>query len=93
MDTLVFDKTGTLTQGAPALRSFLAVDAVHSLSFEDSLKLASSAEQYTTHPLGLVLVEESKRMNLALQPVKSHKVYPGMGIVAQVRGRRLREEC
>lgn len=84
IDTLVFDKTGTLTKGQPALERFVSASDSKSIEFHEALRIAASAEQFTTHPLGRVLVAESKKHFLPLQPVRSHKNFPGMGIKAEL---------
>jgi cation-transporting P-type ATPase C len=90
IDTLIFDKTGTLTLGEPTLNRFLATPEGGTVGETEILRLAASAEQHTTHPLGLVLVAEARRRKLALSAVKTHKVHPGMGVVASVDGREIR---
>ena len=88
IDTVVFDKTGTLTLGEPILHDFKHIDK--SLSFEECLILAASAEQYTTHPLGMVLISEAKKRKLSLLKISSHKVYPGMGLTASLGAKKVR---
>ena len=82
IDTVVFDKTGTLTLGKPILQDFKQFDK--SLSFKECLMLGASAEQYTTHPLGHVLILEAQKHKLELLSIRSHKVYPGMGLKASL---------
>ena len=89
IDTIIFDKTGTLTVGTPTLNHFLSAHAVAGLTFEKCLKLAASAEQHTTHPLGLVLVKEAKAKNLELFRLEKHKIHPGMGVVAEINGQTI----
>src|SRR5687768_6301104 len=60
IDTVIFDKTGTLTLGAPTLNHFHPTAFGRTLGAAECLRLAASAEQNTTHPLGRVLVEEAK---------------------------------
>ncbi len=56
VDTLIFDKTGTLTEGEPKLKRFMDTEAGKKLGYQKCLQIAATAEQHTTHPLGLVLV-------------------------------------
>lgn len=84
IDTLIFDKTGTLTLGQPVFQKFVPLKKEGNLSLEESLRLAASAEQFTTHPLGQILVAEAKRRDLMLFKVNTHKNYPGMGIKAEL---------
>ena len=85
VDTIVFDKTGTLTSGNPELVEFL--EAGNSGGMEECLRVAASAEQHTTHPLGLVLLREAKKRSLPLLPIKKYVTHAGQGIFAEVEGR------
>jgi len=87
IDTIIFDKTGTLTSGHPQLQGFHLCSETAAFSLEECLRLAASAEQHTTHPLGLVLVTEAKNKNLELSPVTEQKVTAGMGVMAHVAGK------
>lgn len=89
VDTLVFDKTGTLTLGAPVLHRFVASEAGDERGEAECLRLAASAEQHTTHPLGLVLVNEARHRGLNLVAAEEYKIHSGLGISARVEGRRL----
>lgn len=77
--TVVFDKTGTLTEG-----SFTVTD-IHALSVskEELLRLAASAERYATHPIARSLKracgEEADRAC-----VEQVTVMPGRGLSAVV---------
>jgi cation-transporting P-type ATPase C len=84
IDTMIFDKTGTLTLGEPHLTHFLPAGPGKKMGEEMCLQLAASAEQYTTHPLGLALVKEAKARGLELLPVRTHKVHPGLGVSASL---------
>jgi cation-transporting P-type ATPase C len=88
VDTLIFDKTGTLTEGTPRFQRFIRLGDVR-LSDEDILRLAASAEQHSTHPLGAALVAESKRRGIALAQVQSFKQLPGLGIDSVVEQKRI----
>ena len=89
IDTVIFDKTGTLTLGHPGLTGFFETDHGASFGKSECLRMAASAEQYTTHPLGLVLVAEAKRTNLALHRVDQHRSHPGLGISAELGGKSI----
>jgi heavy metal translocating P-type ATPase len=83
INTIIFDKTGTLTQGHPIFQKYISYKK-GSLSFTDALRLAASAEQYTTHPLGIIIVAEAKKQGLSLFSIDTHQSYPGMGIQAKL---------
>jgi Cu+-exporting ATPase len=82
---VVFDKTGTLTLGKPTL------SAVRPLvgSELDLLTLVASAQQGSEHPLARAVVAAARARGIALAPVADFRAIPGMGIAADIGGRRL----
>lgn len=76
-----FDKTGTLTCGKPVVR---AVVSLCSLTDDELLILAASAEQLSEHPLGKAIVQSCPH---PLLPVTDFSMIPGEGVSATV-GRR-----
>ena len=83
IDTMVFDKTGTLTLGEPQLTGYFPTQKSQK-NMAEALHLAASAEQFSTHPLGMVLVKEAKHKGLEFFTVLDHKVHPGLGIQARL---------
>ncbi len=71
--TVVFDKTGTLTEGRLRIASVWSV----TLSQEELLRLAASAEYGSNHPIAKCLREAAGQ---ALTPPKSSKEISGMGV-------------
>merc|ERR1711879_254081 len=55
VDQVALDKTGTITKGNFALDSY---------TDEETLKLAASLEQYSTHPIAKSILDRSERKNL-----------------------------
>lgn len=51
VDRIVFDKTGTLTRGELTLEQAMPVSNDVSLSEYDALKIATTLEQYSNHPI------------------------------------------
>ena len=82
IQTVVLDKTGTLTQGRIAVTDIVA----SSISGDELLALAASAERDSEHPLGGAVVAKAKERGLMLEPVSQFEALPGHGIVAQVNG-------
>lgn len=79
--TIVFDKTGTLTVGHPAVTDFLNLG---SLSDEEVLAAAASAESISEHPLGEAIVRHAEMKSLAItKPIDFHSI-SGQGIKAAV---------
>jgi Cu+-exporting ATPase len=79
-DTFAFDKTGTLTQGRPEL---FRVVPLGSLSEEDLLRLAATAEGPSRHPLAEVVCRVAAERGLSPWPVTEATVVPGGGVSAR----------
>lgn len=79
--TVAFDKTGTLTQGEPTL---VAVRAVEPHSEDDLLRLAASAEQYSSHVLARSVIEAAHARSLPLQPASEAEEYATHGVLARL---------
>ncbi len=86
---LLFDKTGTLTTGHPVLHTFITTANGGKRGMEECLRLAASAERYTTHPLGQVLVAEAKKLKLELSRPDDYKLHEGLGVSAKVDRKRV----
>ena len=81
---VAFDKTGTLTRGKPKVTDVLAASGA---SREEVLALAAAVEANSSHPLAKALVEEARRLGLAIPPSRDAVAIPGKGVVAEVNGR------
>ncbi|MDO5101076.1 MAG: heavy metal translocating P-type ATPase [Eubacteriales bacterium] len=91
----IFDKTGTLTEGRPQVQkvqlaevNMVGTDADRSKTEQQYLQIMASLEQYTNHPLGLAILEQAKKLELALLEVTEFEDTPGRGISAVYEGRR-----
>lgn len=80
---VVFDKTGTLTVGRPVLINTLAFTETDS---EICLKLATSLEQASEHPLAKSFIEATKGQDL--YAVENSYNIPGKGISGNINGKR-----
>lgn len=89
IDAMIFDKTGTLTEGEPKLNKFVETELGLSLGYERCLQIAASAEQHTTHPLGLVLVKEAEKQGLKLDKIDRYKLHSGLGISASLGNQQI----
>ena len=99
VDSVVFDKTGTLTEGEMQVTDVLPVNAdlaadggravLASLSEEDVLRFAASAERGSEHPLAEAIVAKASEENLDLHEPEAFENVPGHGISATVDGRRV----
>jgi len=86
IDTLVIDKTGTLTEGKPKV-----VAVVPAVGFDENavLRLASSVEQGSEHPLALAIVAAARERRFALSATSGFDSPTGKGVVGTVDGHRL----
>lgn len=84
VDAIIFDKTGTLTEGEPKLNKFIETELGKTLGRDHCLQVAASAEQHTTHPLGLVLLKEAQKQGLTIDRIDAYKLHSGLGISARV---------
>ena len=76
---VVMDKTGTLTRGD------FRVQEVRG----DVLALAANCEQFSTHPIGISILEAAKEQNLTLEKTESLEEIAGQGIRARISGREI----
>lgn len=87
-DTLVFDKTGTMTEGRPEVTSI--IPAGSRLTDRELLQYAAAAEESSTHPLAVAIVEKVRRTGLPVPPHADTQVFTARGVETQVDGRRIR---
>jgi Cu+-exporting ATPase len=86
INTVLLDKTGTLTRGEPVVTDVISA---HSLSREEVLQLAASAEHSSEHPLGEAVVKAALEKKVELSPFSDFNAIPGQGIEASVQGKKL----
>jgi Cu+-exporting ATPase len=85
IDIVVADKTGTLTLGRPALTDF----AAEGMAEGEALALVASVEQLSEHPIARAIVEGAKARGAALRPAMDFHAVNGLGVRAQVNGRKV----
>ena len=90
--TIIFDKTGTLTYGKPSLTDVLCAPG---LTHEIVLRLASSLEQYSRHPLATSILDAARAEGIAPLEVTEISEKPGDGLrgrfdgdVVEITGRK-----
>jgi len=86
--TVIFDKTGTLTEGVFRV---LSVEVVDGFDESELLRLAALAELHSNHPIARTIVKEAQRRRLPLrdEEITFHKVYPGKGVMANWKGKKI----
>ena len=88
IQTVVLDKTGTITKGKPELTDVVLSD--QSIVKDDELlRLASSVEKVSEHPLAQAIVEGAQARKLELAEVKDFEAIPGHGVSAEVEGKSI----
>ncbi len=89
LDTIVLDKTGTVTVGKPAVDEVAPIGGT-SLSIDEILQIAASAESGSEHPLGRAIVEEAKIKKIDLDPIENFTAFGGFGVEAKVKNREIK---
>ena len=84
--TVVFDKTGTITEGKPEVTDIVVKD---SITEEELLILAASAEKGSEHPLGEAIVKAAQEKNLSFKEVSNFMAIPGHGIEVTIEDKAL----
>lgn len=78
VNTLVFDKTGTITSGHPTVTDVISLDS--STSEQEIIKLASSIERHSQHPLAQAVVEKAVQLSITNSNVDDFKESEGVGV-------------
>ncbi len=79
INCIIFDKTGTLTKGKPFI-----VDYKNNDDHSFLLKIAASLEKESRHPIADALIQEAKKQNLSLLPIKKIFTHSGRGISGEL---------
>ena len=86
VDTLVIDKTGTLTEGKPKV---VAVEAAPGFEEKTLLRLTSSIERASEHPLAAAIVAGAQERGIALATAEDFQSFTGKGVTGTIDGRRV----
>ncbi|MBM7855305.1 Cu+-exporting ATPase [Desulfohalotomaculum tongense] len=86
LDTVVLDKTGTITRGEPSLTDIITAG---SISAQELLRLAASAESPSEHPLARAVVRAAEEQNIQLYDTAHFRAIPGHGISVQVQNKKV----
>lgn len=81
IETIVFDKTGTITEGKPVVTDILVTG---SLSKDDFLLLAASAEKGSEHPLGEAIVLAAEEKGMTFKEIDHFVAILGHGIEVEI---------
>lgn len=83
IQAVVFDKTGTLTLGKP---SVVSIDMLNGYTKDEVLKFAAIAEEKSSHPLAVAIVEKAKDAHLDIPDVHAEET-SGNGVKASFEGK------
>ena len=78
---VIFDKTGTLTEGKLALSGIKVLD--ENYSDEDIVRIASSLESQSSHPIAQAIVDYANENNILYENIEDFKNVPGKGILCR----------
>lgn len=81
VETIIFDKTGTITNGVPEVTDYIGD--------KETLRLLSSAENDSEHPLAKAIVDYGVDEGIQLAGTEQFEALSGHGIHAVVDGREL----
>ncbi|MCW8995861.1 MAG: copper-translocating P-type ATPase, partial [Psychromonas sp.] len=76
IDTIIFDKTGTITTGKPKVSSVFP----NGISEEELLRIASSLEQRSEHPLAQAIVNYTKNNGIKFDNPERFESLTGSGV-------------
>lgn len=81
VQAIVFDKTGTLTEGVFEVSEIVPFD---NFSKEEIIKISSSIENESEHPIAKAVVNHAKDNNIEMFNIKNFKAIPGKGAQAKI---------
>jgi len=85
IQTLIIDKTGTITEGKPSVTD---VFVFNGFDKTEMLRLATSLEKRSEHPLGLSVVNYAVNQKItASESIESFRNFEGRGVTALVEGK------
>ena len=87
ISTVVFDKTGTLTVGKFAVSKTVSLKS--ELSENEIIRLASSLEQNSEHPIANGILQKGKELSIAVPSSESFNAITGKGVEATVEGKKI----
>lgn len=85
VNTIVFDKTGTITEGKPVVTNIVT----ETMSEDEILAIAASAEKGSEHPLGKAIVNEAVDRGIDFKAISEFKALSGMGIEATIDSKKI----
>ncbi|MCP3899919.1 MAG: heavy metal translocating P-type ATPase, partial [Desulfobacteraceae bacterium] len=87
LDIVLFDKTGTITKGKPEVTG---IYPLADLTENELLKIATSAEINSSHPLAVAVVNKAKKSNISLDEAMNASEISGHGVECTLKGKTLK---
>lgn len=81
--TIIFDKTGTLTYGKPSLTDVICAPG---LTHNQVMRMATSLEQYSRHPLAVSILDAARARDVIPGEVSEISERPGQGLRGTIDG-------
>jgi len=88
ISALLFDKTGTLTKGDFGVTRIESVN--DNYEPKEILRLSSSLEQSSEHPIAVGIIKKVKEDNIAIPNPENFNSITGKGVEANVEGRQIK---
>ena len=85
IQAVIFDKTGTLTIGKP---SVVGIEVLKDHTEEEVILLAAIAEEKSSHPLALAIIQKAKDANLQIPNAHIEEII-GKGVKALFEGKEI----
>ncbi len=77
-DTVIFDKTGTITEGKPKIQTLQVLEK--NMKEDEFLAFAAAAEETSSHPLAVAILNEVKNRGIQIPEHKDTEVKISRGI-------------
>ncbi len=77
-DTVIFDKTGTITEGKPKIQTLQVLEK--NMKEDEFLAFAAAAEETSSHPLAVAILNEVKNRGIKIPEHKDTEVKISRGI-------------
>jgi cation-transporting P-type ATPase C len=81
-DTLILDKTGTMTEGRPHVTSVIPL--LDGMGPKDVLQLAAAAEETSTHPMAVAVLDKVRRSGWRIPKHSDTEVHTARGVETRV---------
>jgi manganese/zinc-transporting P-type ATPase C len=81
-ETVVFDKTGTLTEGRPVIQTAVCANA--ETTEKDLLLAAAAAEETSTHPMAVAVLDRVRRSGWAIPKHTENETHTARGVSTRI---------